>query len=149
MVPPARASSSRSDDASVGGRRSDEREVVVTWVGHATVLLELEGVRLLTDPVLRDRIGPLVRLAPAGGAEPVGRVDCVLLSHLHGDHADLPSLRAVSGSRAVAGSVPVLAPLGAGPWLTRHGIADVRELHPGSEVELGGVRVSATPAAHE
>jgi len=34
--------------------------MVITWVGHATVLLELEGVRLLTDPVLRDRIGPLV-----------------------------------------------------------------------------------------
>jgi L-ascorbate metabolism protein UlaG (beta-lactamase superfamily) len=117
--------------------------MVIRWVGHATVLIELEGVRLLTDPVLRDRIGPLVRIGPPGGAEPVGRVDCVLLSHLHADHADLPSLR------RVARSTPVLAPPGAGSWLTRRGLTDVRELGPGSEVAVGPVNVSATAAVHE
>jgi L-ascorbate metabolism protein UlaG (beta-lactamase superfamily) len=116
--------------------------MVITWVGHSTVLFELEGVRVLTDPVLRDRIGPLVRIAPPGGAEPVGRVDCVLLSHLHGDHADLPSLR------AVARSIPVFAPPGAGAWLVRRGLMNVRELGPGSEVTVGPVQIVATPAVH-
>ena len=116
--------------------------MVITWVGHATVLLELEGVRLLTDPVLRDRIGPLVRIAPPGEAEPVGLVDCVLLSHLHRDHADLPSLR------AVARSIPVLVPPGAGSWLARRGLTNVRELGPGREVAVGALQIVATAAAH-
>ena len=63
----------------------------LTYVGHATVLLELEGVRLLTDPVLRTRLLHLRRKGPPPA--PVGRLDAVLLSHLHHDHLDPPSLR--------------------------------------------------------
>jgi L-ascorbate metabolism protein UlaG (beta-lactamase superfamily) len=114
----------------------------ITWLGHATALLQVDGVRLLTDPVLRDRIGPLVRISPRDGVDHPGRVDCVLLSHLHADHADPQSLR------EVARSVPALAPRGSGRWLRRLGLSDVREVDPGSELEIGGVRVSATPASH-
>jgi L-ascorbate metabolism protein UlaG (beta-lactamase superfamily) len=117
--------------------------VVITWLGHATVLIEVDGVALLTDPVLRDRIGPLVRTVPGGAVDPPAGLDCVLLSHLHADHADLPTLRGLDRS------VPVLAPGGAGPWLRRRGLRDVREVRPGSELRIGAVRVSATPAAHE
>ena len=117
--------------------------MIITWLGHATVLIEINGVRLLTDPVLRDRIGPLARIAPRGAAASVGRVDCVLLSHLHADHADLPSLR------QVASSIPVLAPEGTGDWLRRKGLRDVRELRLGSGVTMGELRVSATPATHD
>jgi glyoxylase-like metal-dependent hydrolase (beta-lactamase superfamily II) len=73
-------------------------DAAVTWLGHATALLELDGMRVLTDPVLGNRVGPLVRIAPAVGADAIGRVDCVLLSHLHADHADLRSLRRVHAS---------------------------------------------------
>jgi L-ascorbate metabolism protein UlaG (beta-lactamase superfamily) len=114
----------------------------VTYVGHATVLVEIDGVRLLTDPVLRRRIGPLRR----HGAPPDPRlaedVDAVLVSHLHHDHADVPSLRRLSRT------VPVLTAPGAGDFLARLGFGDVRELAPGDSGNVGGVRVTATEANH-
>ena len=76
--------------------------MVITWLGHATVAIEVDGVTFLTDPVLRDRVGPLVRIAPAAGASAPAQVDAVLLSHLHADHADLPSLREVAAIGAGA-----------------------------------------------
>ena len=115
----------------------------MTWLGHATVLLELDGVRLLTDPVLRNRIGPLVRIQSSGPIDALGPVDCVLLSHLHADHADLPSLR------RVAGLVPLLAPHPAGKWLAHHGLRGVQELRPGSEASIAGLTVTATEATHD
>lgn len=114
----------------------------ITWVGHATVLLELDGVRLLTDPIVRERIGPLVRIAPPARVESLGTLDGVLVSHLHADHADPRSLR------LLARTVPVVAPRSAGSWLRRAGLADVRELSPGEGLRLGGLRVEATPAVH-
>lgn len=67
--------------------------VRVTWLGHASVLLEIGDVRILTDPILRERLGVLRRRRGLAPIEDVGPVDAVLLSHLHHDHADLPSLR--------------------------------------------------------
>jgi L-ascorbate metabolism protein UlaG (beta-lactamase superfamily) len=114
----------------------------ITWLGHATVLIELAGVRLLTDPVLGRRVGPLVRVAgEAVDAAALGPIDSVLLSHLHADHADLGSLRRVGA--------PVMAPSGAADWLRGAGVDDVRELSPGSEADVGDVRVIATPAVHD
>lgn len=115
--------------------------LAITWLGHATVLIELDGHRLITDPVLRNRVGPLVRLGPKPHLS--GSVDCVLLSHLHADHADLPSLRALSRSG------PVLAPHPAHAWLTGNGVRHVRELHAGAEVSIGGIGISATAAKHD
>jgi len=111
----------------------------ITWLGHATVLLELDGVRLLTDPVLGRHIGPLIRVSggPVDAAQ-LGRIDGVLLSHLHADHADPGSLKRVGA--------PVIGPSGARDWL-RGG--DVRELSAGDEVQVGSVRVIATPAVHD
>ncbi|MFL5827599.1 MAG: MBL fold metallo-hydrolase [Thermoleophilaceae bacterium] len=115
----------------------------ITWSGHATVLVELDGLRILTDPVLRRRLGPLTRIVPSVPAETGEGIDVVLLSHLHADHADLPSLR------RVAASTPVVAPRGAGSWLAAKGLGDVREIGIGEEITLGGLRVSATPAEHD
>lgn len=114
--------------------------ISVTWLGHATVLIEVDGARLLTDPVLRDRVGTLVRIA--GPAERPGPVDAVLLSHLHADHADAASLELVESPLAVA-------PSGAGAWLAKHTTAEVRELRTGEGLSVAGVRVEATPAAHD
>jgi L-ascorbate metabolism protein UlaG (beta-lactamase superfamily) len=75
------------------------------------VLVEVGGVRLLTDPVLRDRLLHLRRHAPSPAREVVERIDAVLISHLHGDHLDLPSLRSVGGDPQL------IVPRGAGAWL--------------------------------
>lgn len=117
--------------------------LAVTWAGHATVLVELDGARLLTDPVLGARVGPLVRRAAPVDDELGGGLNAVLLSHMHADHAHLRSLRRLQED------VPVLAPRGAGGWLRRHGVSRVTELRPGEHVDLGAVRVRATPARHQ
>jgi L-ascorbate metabolism protein UlaG (beta-lactamase superfamily) len=104
------------------------------------VLLELGSARLLTDPVLRPRMAHLRRDAETPA--PPERVDAVLISHLHGDHLDLPSLRLLSNRP------PVFAPRGAGPFLRRAGV-DVRELGAGEAVEAAGVEIRAVRALHD
>jgi L-ascorbate metabolism protein UlaG (beta-lactamase superfamily) len=113
----------------------------VTWLGHATVLVELGGVRLLTDPVLRSRVVHLRRQGPAPGSP--GLIDAVLVSHLHYDHLDLPSLRMLPSKPRL------VCPSGAGDFLARAGFPGAQELSPGESAEIGGVRVEATPAEHD
>jgi L-ascorbate metabolism protein UlaG (beta-lactamase superfamily) len=114
----------------------------LTWLGHATVLIEVDGARVITDPVLRDRVGPLIRVAP-GERPDAGEVDCILLSHLHYDHTDLPSLKRFERSTAV------IVPSPAGEWLARQGFSDVRQVSPGDSVTVGELPVAATPASHD
>jgi L-ascorbate metabolism protein UlaG (beta-lactamase superfamily) len=117
----------------------------LTWLGHSSVLLETAGVRIVSDPLLRNRIGGLrrVQALPAAAASVLRRgVDAVVLSHLHHDHCDLPSLRSLRAPM-------VVVPPGAGEWLDRHGVTGVVELAPGATIELGpGVRITVTPAEH-
>ena len=115
----------------------------ITWVGHSTVLVELDGVRLLTDPVVRGRIGPLRRIVRPVSPEVTEAINVVVLSHLHADHADLGSLRRIGSA------TPVIAPRGSAHWLEARGLHRVRELSVGEEVEVGAVRVGATPAVHD
>jgi L-ascorbate metabolism protein UlaG (beta-lactamase superfamily) len=114
----------------------------VTYVGHATVLLELEGVRLITDPVLRSRVGPLRRQGARPSPGVADDVDAVLISHLHSDHADLPSLR---GFRR---DVPMLVPPGARAFFERRGFVAVSEMAAGESRQVRGSTVTATEATH-
>jgi L-ascorbate metabolism protein UlaG (beta-lactamase superfamily) len=116
--------------------------LTVDFLGHAALLIELDGVRILTDPAVRDRIGPLRRVFPAPDRELLRSADLVVISHLHWDHADLPSLR------QLARSTPIVVPAGAGAWLTRHGFHDVREMSAGDTATIDGVEVTAVPAIH-
>lgn len=113
-----------------------------TYVGHATVLIEVEGMRLLTDPLLRRRLGPLVRHGPMPAPEVTADLDAVLVSHLHHDHADLTSLR-----RLGAGT-PMLVPSGSRRFFERHGFGAVTELAPGESHAVGQLEVVATDAVH-
>jgi L-ascorbate metabolism protein UlaG (beta-lactamase superfamily) len=115
----------------------------LSWFGHSTVLVELDGVRLLTDPVLSARIGPIVRIAAPVSTADVGTVDCVLLSHLHADHADLATLRAVRRSG------PIIAPVSSREWLQARGLSPVTEVAAGDEVAVGAVKVRAVTATHD
>jgi L-ascorbate metabolism protein UlaG (beta-lactamase superfamily) len=116
-------------------------ELAITWLGHATVLIEMDGARILTDPVLRRRIGPLVRVVAPPDA--LGTVDCVLISHLHADHADVRSLRAVRCRG------PFVAPHPGSAWLSRRGLASATDLRAGEHLGVGSLRVTATPATHD
>ena len=112
----------------------------LVYVGHATVLIELDGVRLLTDPVLRGRLVHLRRRVPAP-TEPLADLSAVLISHVHYDHLDLPSLRTLGRA------VPVVVPRGARRAI--RGFSDIRELRVGEELQLGEVTVRAVPAEHK
>ena len=114
----------------------------VEFVGHSTLLLELDGVRILTDPVTRARIGPLQRIEPVPVRRHLTAIDLVVLSHLHWDHLDVPSLQDLGRT------VPILVPVGAGTWLRGIGFRHVTEIAPGSSHDVGGVRVEAVPALH-
>jgi L-ascorbate metabolism protein UlaG (beta-lactamase superfamily) len=114
----------------------------VGYVGHATVLIELDGARVLTDPLLRKRVAHLRRVAPLD-LDAIGRVDVVLISHAHHDHLDIPSLRKLD-RRAL-----VVAPRGLGTLLRRLGFGRVVEVVEGEDVDAGGLRVRATPAEHD
>jgi L-ascorbate metabolism protein UlaG (beta-lactamase superfamily) len=115
----------------------------LTWVGHATVLLELGGARLLTDPLLRTRLGHLRRHGARPSPEVTEDIDAVLVSHVHLDHLDVRSLRSVArGAR-------VIAPRGAGRLLRRIGFAEVNEVDPGDRVTVGDATITALPAVHD
>jgi L-ascorbate metabolism protein UlaG (beta-lactamase superfamily) len=114
----------------------------LTFLGHSTVRVELAGRTVLTDPVLTRGLGPLRRVVPLPPPEAWTGVDLVLISHLHGDHLHLPSLRLL-GPRT-----RVVVPRGAGPWLRRRGFPRVDELAPGESLTDGGLRVTAVHARH-
>lgn len=114
----------------------------ITWLGHSTVLIDLDGVRLLTDPVLRTRFIHLRRVGTATDAAAIGPLDAVLLSHLHHDHADVPTLRRLGRDRRL------VVPAGGARLLRRKGFDHVEELGRGDELVIGDVAIRATHAEH-
>ncbi|SDZ16151.1 L-ascorbate metabolism protein UlaG, beta-lactamase superfamily [Geodermatophilus africanus] len=112
------------------------------FLGHSTARVELAGHTVLTDPLLTARVGPLRRMVPAPAPETFAGVDLVLVSHLHGDHLHLPSLRLLGRD------VRVVVPRGAGAWLRARGFAHVSEVLPGETIRHGALRVTAVPALH-
>lgn len=123
----------------------------VTWLGHSTVLLELDGRRVLTDPVFGDRASPVgfagprrFHPVPAGVAE-LPELDAVLLSHDHYDHLCRSTMAAIARLR-----VPIVTALGVGAHLERYGVdpATITELDWHEAATVGGVSFTATPAQH-
>jgi L-ascorbate metabolism protein UlaG (beta-lactamase superfamily) len=117
------------------------RAARIVYVGHATVLVDLDGVRLLTDPVLRPRLMHLRRVGKVDAGVLRG-VDAVLVSHAHFDHLDLPSLERLGRE------LPVVVPRGAAALLRRRGFRAVTELDVGEELHVGALSIRGTPARH-
>jgi L-ascorbate metabolism protein UlaG (beta-lactamase superfamily) len=121
----------------------------VTFINHASFLLRLPGAVLLTDPIFSRRCSPVSWAGPARAREPgialaaLPRPDLILLSHNHYDHMDIPSLRALAERHRPR----VVTLLGNAGLLARHGIA-ATELDWWDALELGGLRITATPARH-
>jgi len=115
----------------------------IVFLGHATVLIELDGVRLLTDPVLGGRVAHLRRHAPPLGEGVIAGVDAVLISHFHHDHLDLASLRRLGRE------MPLLVPAGAGAWLRRRQFARVSEMRAGDVQHVGALAIGAVTAEHD
>jgi len=112
----------------------------ITYVGHATMLIELEGSSVLTDPLLRDRIGHVSRIAPSVPELP--EPGAILLSHAHRDHLDLPSLRRLGISAPVYGPPAVVS------VLAKEG-RKATAMKPGDRVRVGAIEVTAVPADHD
>ena len=112
----------------------------IDWLGHATTLVELAGLRFLTDPALTTRLAHLRR---HHAVEPgiIDDVDVVLISHVHMDHLHVPSLR-------LLGDVSLVVPEGAGRLLRKRGFADVAETRVGDRATFGSVTVETVPAVH-
>ncbi|HEU4974892.1 MAG TPA: MBL fold metallo-hydrolase [Baekduia sp.] len=115
----------------------------LTWIGHSTVTLDLGGTRLITDPVLRPWLLHLRRHGPLPAPAAIRGVDGVLVSHLHLDHLDVPSLRMLGAQ------TPIVAPRGAGAFLRRRGFRAVLEVAAGDALRVGGAEVTAVPAVHD
>jgi L-ascorbate metabolism protein UlaG (beta-lactamase superfamily) len=119
-------------------------QTTVTFVGHATVYIEMDGVTLVTDPLLRDRVWHLRREVPctSNGCLPVKDLSAVLISHLHPDHADTASLRRIPQD------VPLIVPHGTDGYLRARLPHSVHAIETGASLRVGSVDVIAVPAVH-
>jgi len=114
----------------------------LTYVGHATVLIEMDDVRLLTDPILRNRVSGIRRQSRSVHPAWQRDLDAVLISHLHLDHLDLPSLRLLDRQ------VHLIAPAGTADVLHGEGFRNIEEIRIADSTHVGPVKVTATYAHH-
>ncbi|MER5219661.1 MBL fold metallo-hydrolase [Streptomyces flaveus] len=123
----------------------------LTWMGHSSVLAEIDGHRVLFDPVWGERCSPVAFAGPKR-LHPVplpltalGAVDVVVISHDHYDHLDLPSIKALADTDTV-----FAVPLGVGAHLEHWGVSPdrLRELDWNETTKVGGISLTATPARH-
>jgi L-ascorbate metabolism protein UlaG (beta-lactamase superfamily) len=123
----------------------------VTWLGHSTLLLEIDGRRLLLDPHWGPRASPFRTIGPERwyppplALEDVPRVDAVLVSHDHYDHLDHTTMKRLAGW-----DTRFVVPLGVGGHLERWGIAAdrIHELDWWDELDVAGLRIACVPARH-
>lgn len=114
----------------------------IEYVGHATVVVDLDGVRLLTDPLLRNRVAHLRRTVPVD-TKALRGLDAVLVSHGHYDHLDLPSLEKLGKN------LPVVVPRGLGGLLRKRRFESILEVDIGETLSIGALSVRTVPAEHD
>ena len=127
-------------------------ELAIIWYGHASSLVEIEGRRVLLDPMWSDRCSPSGVVGPRRLHEPPVRLDelppldAILISHDHYDHLDMATVQALTAGQ----SAPFLVPLGVGAHLDRWGVPAERiiELDWAESHRVAGLEITATPAQH-
>lgn len=131
---------------------ADAAGLAATWFGHSSVLLEVDGARVLADPVWGHRVSPSpvfgpTRLHPVPVAlDALPAVDAVLISHDHYDHLDLPTVRVLLATQ----TAPFVVPLGVGAHLRRWGVPEGRivELDWDGTHAVGELTLTCTEARH-
>ncbi|WP_344827917.1 MBL fold metallo-hydrolase [Actinocorallia longicatena] len=131
---------------------SDPAELSVHWLGHGTSVVEIDGRRVLFDPVFSDRVSPSGIVGPKRvhpvpvRAEDLPRLDVIAISHDHYDHLDLPSVRTLLQTQ----DAPFVVPLGVGAHLEKWGVPAGRivELDWDEHAVVAGLKITATPSYH-
>lgn len=124
----------------------------VTWIGHATLLLRVGGLNILTDPQFSQRASPLAFAGPMRVVQPalaldeLPHIDAVLVSHSHYDHLDVASVQALAAQRG--GPPRFFVGLGLKPWFAELGITNVEELDWWDSRAFEGVRIHFVPVQH-
>ncbi|TGN02370.1 MBL fold metallo-hydrolase [Leptospira yasudae] len=121
------------------------------WLGHASVLVEIDGVRILTDPVFADKVSPFTSLGPERffpppiALENLPKIDAVVISHDHYDHLDMNTAKHLTSK-----GTKYFIPLGVGAHLERWGIPEsqIVELDWWEKGNIGKVEIVCTPAVH-
>jgi len=136
----------------LGFIRGNRSEFAVTWIGHATALVQVGGINVLTDPLFSDRASPVQWAGPRRWQPPgvaladLPHIDIVLISHNHYDHLDTGSVQALA---AQAGGPPLfVVPLGLERWLEGAGIEGAKALDWWDQTASHGLSITLTPAQH-
>jgi L-ascorbate metabolism protein UlaG (beta-lactamase superfamily) len=122
----------------------------LTWLGHATFLIRLDGVTILTDPFLTDRASPFAfggptRFAPPGiTIENLPPIDVIVLSHSHYDSLDIPTLEILENKQ----DIQAVVPLGLGEMFRDLGFGTVHELDWYEAADVDGLSITAVPSQH-
>lgn len=123
--------------------RLNRTKSTVTWIGHATFLIQICGINILTDPVWARRMGFVSRMAEPGiPIDKLPEIHAVLISHNHYDHLHFKSLKQIKGEPLL------LVPDGLGPAFKRRGLARVEEFQWWNEKRIGEVMFTFVPAQH-
>ena len=124
----------------------------ITWIGHATLLVQLAGLNILTDPHFSERafpvqwMGPRRRVPLPASLDELPRIDAVVISHSHYDHLDLQTVRALS--KQAGGPPRFFVPLGIERWLADQGIHGAQAMDWWDKTTLGNLELTFVPAQH-
>jgi N-acyl-phosphatidylethanolamine-hydrolysing phospholipase D len=131
--------------------RAADGDVVITWIGHSSFLLQIGSTNILLDPIWSERaspvsfLGPRRIIAPGVDFDALPPIDLVLVSHDHYDHLDLTTVRRIAARHPQA---EWIAPLGVGAWLRRRGVIVAAELDWWHSTRTHRLDITCTPAQH-
>jgi N-acyl-phosphatidylethanolamine-hydrolysing phospholipase D len=131
--------------------KNNRTDRTMTWIGHATVLLQTNGVNIITDPIFSERASPVQFAGPKREVplmmtlDELPAIDVVFISHNHYDHLDVGTI--VEFSKRFPQAIYVV-PLGFKPWLADYGVTNVRELDWWDSVTLNGLKYTLVPVQH-